>query len=45
MCIHAEHDTGILWSSCRLNLHIDNPMVSDRDSAFVALDEFESPFI
>ena len=40
-----EHDTGILWNSVGIPWSDDNPIVSQRDSEFKTISEFESPFI
>jgi len=39
-----DHDTGLLWSSCDIELPIDEPIVSERDMSFPHLNEFASPF-
>lgn len=40
-----EHDQGILWNSVGIPWQIDYPILSQRDSNFPPLSEFESPFI
>lgn len=39
-----EHDTGILWNSIGIPWPDENPILSQRDSTFQTLAEFESPF-
>ena len=39
-----EHDSGILWSSLPIAWHCATPTLSVRDSSFVALTNFQSPF-
>lgn len=39
-----ELDSGILWSSCNLNLQVEDVLISNRDTLFNSLDSFESPF-
>lgn len=44
----GEHDPvregGVLWSSAGIAWPVTDPVLSDRDAAFVALDAFDSPF-
>lgn len=40
-----EHDKGILWRSIGYEWPDPNPVLSDRDQAFPALEEFRSPFL
>ena len=40
----ASHDTGIRWDSVGVSWPSANPIVSDRDAAFMALADFDSPF-
>ena len=40
----AEHDVGIRWNSFGMNWGIKDPILSERDRKFPALQEFESPF-
>lgn len=40
----ASHDTGILWSSIPVEWPVSNPIVSERDAAFVPMADFDSPF-
>ena len=40
----AEHDSGILWSSIPVEWKCATPILSVRDSVFVTLDDFQSPF-
>ena len=40
-----KHDSGILWNSVGINWPDGNPVVSERDSKFLTLDDFKSPFI
>lgn len=39
-----EHDTGILWNSVDIPWPDKNPVISERDSRFLNLKEFKSPF-
>jgi len=39
-----EHDTGIRWDSFGFNWPGDQPVLSNRDSMHVRLDDFRSPF-
>ncbi|MCR9294638.1 MAG: dTDP-4-dehydrorhamnose 3,5-epimerase family protein [bacterium] len=44
-CEYApESDAGIRWDSIDYDWQIDRPKLSDRDAAFPALSEFQSPF-
>lgn len=38
-------DSGILWNSAAIPWPISDPIISDRDSTFLPLNEFNSPFI
>jgi len=40
-----EHDTGILWRSANIPWPDERPIISKRDSEFIALENFKSPFI
>lgn len=40
-----EHDFGIRWNSFGYDWSIENPVLSERDRNFPALDEFQSPFL
>lgn len=40
----AVHDSGILWSSLPVEWKCVTPILSDRDSSFAALADFQSPF-
>jgi dTDP-4-dehydrorhamnose 3,5-epimerase len=40
-----EHDTGIHWNSVGIAWPTANPLVSKRDNEFVALSDFNSPFV
>lgn len=40
----ASHDAGIRWDSVDVPWPSRRPVISDRDAAFVAFAEFESPF-
>lgn len=40
-----EHDTGIHWKSVGISWQNVNPIVSKRDSSFIALSDFNSPFL
>lgn len=39
-----KNDNGVLWNSFGMNWQVSNPIVSERDSSFLMLDKFESPF-
>lgn len=39
-----QHDRGVRWDSFGFDWPFTNPVLSDRDKAFPALAEFESPF-
>ncbi|HRP89401.1 MAG TPA: dTDP-4-dehydrorhamnose 3,5-epimerase [Edaphocola sp.] len=41
---HKESDTGILWDSFGLDWEEPLPIISERDSSFLSLNEFISPF-
>ena len=41
---NPESDFGILWNSCAIEWFTAHPIVSARDSAFISLKEFDSPF-
>ena len=40
----SEYDSGILWSSVGVEWPVDNPLLSERDRAFLPLNKFQSPF-
>lgn len=40
-----EHDDGVLWNSLDVNWPFANPTLSIRDSKFLPLDKFNSPFV
>ena len=40
----ASHDAGIRWDSIGFDWGVESPIVSERDSAHPALDQFASPF-
>lgn len=40
----GESDAGIKWDTVGKKWNVDNPIISDRDSKFVALSDFRSPF-
>lgn len=43
--VHSPtHDAGIRWDSVGIPWGVDAPIMSDRDRAFPALADFESPF-
>jgi dTDP-4-dehydrorhamnose 3,5-epimerase len=43
--VHSpEHDAGILWDSFGFQWPVKEPILSDRDKAFPALKDFQSPF-
>lgn len=39
-----EHDKGIRWDSFGFNWGIKNPLISERDRNFPALENFQTPF-
>jgi dTDP-4-dehydrorhamnose 3,5-epimerase-like enzyme len=39
-----DHDTGIRWDSFGFNWPSDQPVLSNRDSTHVCLEDFRSPF-
>lgn len=41
---NSKNDQGIRWDSIDFDWSIKNPIISDRDSNFVSLSEFNSPF-
>ncbi len=41
---HRESDTGILFNSFGMDWQCSQPVISDRDLSFPALEDFESPF-
>lgn len=44
--VHSpQHDKGILWSSAEIAWPDPKPLISERDSAFPFLANFESPFV
>ncbi|MBN1457804.1 MAG: dTDP-4-dehydrorhamnose 3,5-epimerase [Sedimentisphaerales bacterium] len=44
--VHApEYDSGIRWDSAGIPWPTDNPIVSERDSQFEKLSDFETPFL
>lgn len=40
-----EYESGIRWNSVGVDFGIENPIVGDKDSQLLLLNEFESPFI
>lgn len=43
--VHSqEHDTGIRYDSFGFKWPVTNPILSERDAGFIALDELDSPF-
>jgi dTDP-4-dehydrorhamnose 3,5-epimerase len=40
----AEHEGGVLWSSVGIDWPVTEPVLSERDAAFVTLAAFDSPF-
>lgn len=40
----AECDMGIRWDSVGMQWNVEKPIISDRDSQFSAMQEYESPF-
>jgi len=40
-----EHDTGILWNSVGIPWPDEKPIISKRDSEFIAFKDFKSPFV
>ncbi len=43
-CYSKEHDCGIHYNSFGYNWQIDNPIVSDRDRAFLPIDAYEDAY-
>jgi dTDP-4-dehydrorhamnose 3,5-epimerase len=41
---NPESDAGILWDSIGMDWPNSNPDLSERDTTFPTLDEFQSPF-
>jgi dTDP-4-dehydrorhamnose 3,5-epimerase/CDP-3, 6-dideoxy-D-glycero-D-glycero-4-hexulose-5-epimerase len=41
---NRECDCGIRWDSFGFDWHLSNPIISERDSAFCALNDYSSPF-
>lgn len=41
---NEEYDSGIHWSSLGYDWPVKNPLVSTRDSSFINLQDFKSPF-
>ncbi len=39
-----EHDTGILWNSAGIPWPGERPVISKRDSGFLEMEHFDSPF-
>ena len=39
-----EHDAGVLWSSVQFDWPLDEPVLSERDRNFPALQDYDSPF-
>lgn len=37
-------DSGVAWNTCGIDWKTNNPIVSKRDSNFVSMTDFESPF-
>ncbi len=42
---NREHDTGIRYDSFGLDWEVPSPVMSPRDRSFIALEDFESPFV
>lgn len=43
--VHAPNaDSGIRWDSFDHDWHLDSPIISERDTQFTSLAEFQSPF-
>lgn len=40
-----ENDSGLLWNSVGIPWHIEDPIISKRDSEFVKFTDFDSPFV
>jgi len=40
-----DHDTGILWNSAGIPWPDRTPIISDRDTEFLRLSDFQSPFV
>lgn len=41
---NKEHDCGIKWDSIDYDWNVEEPIISCRDTSFLALNEFDSPF-
>ena len=41
---NEEYDSGMHWSSLGYDWPVKNPLVSTRDSSFINLQDFKSPF-
>jgi dTDP-4-dehydrorhamnose 3,5-epimerase len=41
---NKEHDTGIRYDTIGFEWGIKEPIISDRDMSFIAMEEFKSPF-
>ncbi len=41
----AGHDRGVLWNSAGVAWPLERPVISERDSGFPALADFDSPFV
>ena len=42
---NSTSDSGVLWNSFDFDWPIEKPILSERDKSFVALNNFESPFL
>lgn len=43
-CYHKDADSGIKWDTIGIEWETENPIISSRDSSFISLEEFVSPF-
>ena len=44
--VHSpKHDAGVLWNSFGFDWEAVTPVVSNRDAAFISLDQLDSPFV
>jgi len=41
---NKQHDTGIRYDSIGFDWQVKDPILSQRDSSFITLDEFDTPF-
>lgn len=41
---NSENETGIKWDSCGINWPSTNPIISEKDSKLLKLEDYKSPF-